>query len=69
MKGKVKWFSDEKGFGFLSTEEGKDVFVHFSDVQMEGRKTLKENESVDFDVEASDKGPRAKNVQIINGGK
>lgn len=62
--GTVKWFNDEKGFGFLSVEGGQDVFVHYSEIQGEGRKTLLEGQSVSFDVEAGDRGPLAKNVVL-----
>ena len=62
MKGKVKWFNDEKGFGFIGSDEGKDVFVHYTAVMMEGRKTLKENDRVEFEVQPAEKGPRAANV-------
>ncbi|MCI6260133.1 MAG: cold-shock protein, partial [Pyramidobacter sp.] len=48
MKGKVKWFNSTKGFGFITTEEGKDVFVHFSAIKMDGYKSLEENEEVEF---------------------
>lgn len=60
MNGKVKWFNDVKGFGFISPEDGsKDVFVHFSGIQMSGRKTLQEGDAVEFDIETSEKGPKA----------
>jgi CspA family cold shock protein len=63
MKGKVKWFNDEKGFGFITCDDGtKDVFVHFSAIQMGGRKTLTEGDPVEFDVVTSEKGPKAANV-------
>ena len=62
MQGKVKWFSDSKGFGFICVEGGKDVFCHFSAIQGEGYRTLKENEEVSFDVVESPKGPAASNV-------
>lgn len=63
MKGSVKWFNDKKGYGFISKEDGSgDVFVHFSAVQSQGHKTLKEGEAVEFDVVDSDKGPKAANV-------
>lgn len=63
MRGKVKWFNDDKGFGFISVDGGgDDVFVHFSAVQMPGRKTLAEGDAVEFDVVKSDKGPKAANV-------
>ena len=61
-RGRVKWFSDQKGFGFLQQVEGPDVFCHFSAIQAEGFKTLKEGQEVEFEVVASDKGPRASNV-------
>lgn len=62
MKGKVKWFNSTKGFGFITTEEGKDVFVHYSAIKMDGYKSLDENEEVDFDVVEGEKGPQAANV-------
>ena len=62
-KGKVKWFSDQKGFGFITPDDGSsDVFVHHSDVQGTGFKTLAENDVVTFEVEQGGKGPRAVNV-------
>jgi len=60
--GTVKWFNESKGFGFITTEEGKDVFAHFSAIQGEGFKTLNEGESVSFSVEDDGKGPRAANI-------
>ncbi len=65
MKGKVKWFNDEKGFGFIGSDEGKDVFCHYSAIQMPGRKTLAEGDKVEFEIETADKGPRAANVVKI----
>jgi CspA family cold shock protein len=62
VKGKVKWFNSTKGYGFITTEEGKDVFVHFSAIKMDGYKSLEENEEVEFDVVDGDKGPQAANV-------
>ncbi len=62
MKGTVKWFNSTKGFGFITTEEGNDVFVHFSAIKMDGYKTLEENEAVSFDVVDGEKGPQAANV-------
>lgn len=64
-KGTVKWFDDRKGYGFISDEVGKDVFVHFSKLNMEGFKTLKEGATVDFEVEDSDKGPQAIDVTVV----
>ena len=61
-KGIVKWFSDKKGYGFIEQEGGRDVFVHFSSIDMPGFKTLAEGERVDFEVEESDRGPVAKKV-------
>ena len=63
MQGTVKWFNAQKGYGFLSTAEGKDVFVHFSAIQNEeGYKTLNENQEVEFEVVDGAKGPQAANV-------
>ncbi len=64
-KGTVKWFNSQKGYGFLTSEEGKDVFVHFTGLNMEGFKTLEENQSVEFDVIDGEKGPQAVNVSVI----
>jgi CspA family cold shock protein len=60
--GKVKWFNDSKGFGFIECDDGTDVFVHYRDIQGDGFKSLAEGESVTFDVVQGDKGPRAANV-------
>ena len=64
-KGTVKWFNNQKGYGFITDEEGKDVFVHFSGLNMEGFKTLEENQAVEFDVSDGAKGPQATNVTVI----
>ena len=61
-KGTVKWFNDRKGFGFIRLESGDDVFVHYSALQGEGFKTLKEGENVEFEVVQGAKGPQASNV-------
>lgn len=61
--GKVKWFDNKKGFGFIMQDSGQDVFVHHSSIQGAGFKTLNEGDAVNFDVVASDKGPKAENVQ------
>ena len=60
--GKVKWFNEKKGYGFIAQASGKDVFVHFDAIAMEGFKTLKEGEEVTFDVVEGPKGPQAANV-------
>lgn len=60
--GKVKWFNAEKGYGFITGEDGKDVFVHFSNIQGEGYRTLDEGQEVTFDVEQGARGPQAANV-------
>ncbi len=61
-KGKVKWFSNQKGYGFITSEEGKDVFVHHSAIQGEGYKALEEGQEVEFDVQQGPKGEQAINV-------
>ncbi len=65
QQGTVKWFNAKKGYGFISDAEGKDVFVHFSAISMEGYKELKDGEKVEFDVINGDKGPQAANVTKI----
>lgn len=62
MQGKVKWFNQEKGYGFIEVEGEKDVFVHYSALQQEGFKTLKEGDTVEFEVVEGQKGPQAANV-------
>ncbi len=62
MQGKVKWFNAEKGYGFIESNEGGDVFVHFSAIQSEGFKTLDEGQEVTFDVVQGNRGPQAENV-------
>ena len=64
-EGVVKWFSERKGYGFIEQENGPDIFVHFSSISMPGFKTLAEGERVSFDVEESDRGPVAKNVEKL----
>ena len=64
-EGTVKWFNGEKGFGFITQEEGDDVFVHFSAIQAEGYKTLEEGQKVNFDVEEGQRGPQATNVTPV----
>jgi len=63
ITGTVKWFNAEKGFGFISREGGEDVFVHFSQIEGTGYRSLEENDSVEFDVSAGPKGPQASNVR------
>lgn len=66
MTGKVKWFNDRKGFGFIEVQGEKDVFVHHSAIQGEGFKSLKEGDEVEFEVTQGPKGPQATNVRIIS---
>ncbi len=66
MTGRVKWFNDRKGFGFIEVQGQKDVFVHYSAVQGEGFKSLKEGDEVEFEVTQGPKGPQATNVKIIS---
>ena len=65
-KGTVKWFNNQKGYGFISDESGKDVFVHYSGLNMEGYKTLEEGTAVSFDVVDGEKGPQAVNVTKLS---
>jgi CspA family cold shock protein len=64
-EGKVKWFNEKKGFGFIEQDGGNDLFVHHTAIMGEGFKTLSEGQRVSFEIEESPKGPKAKNVQII----
>ncbi len=61
-RGKVKWFSNSKGYGFIERENGEDVFIHYSSLQGEGFKSLDEGQEVEFEVTQGDKGPQAANV-------
>ncbi len=65
VEGKVKWFNDEKGYGFIEQDGGKDVFVHFSAINGSGRKTLKEGQKVTMQVTNGQKGPQAENVTAL----
>ncbi len=62
MKGTVKWFNNQKGYGFITDENGRDVFVHFSGLQMDGYKSIEEGAAVEFEVTEGSKGPQAINV-------
>ncbi len=65
MTGKVKWFNAAKGYGFITGDDGKEVFVHFSAIQADGFKTLDEAQAVEYDVNDGPKGPQAANVKKI----
>ena len=64
-KGTVKWFNNQKGYGFITAEDGKDVFVHFPGLNLEGFKTLEEGAAVEFDITDGAKGPQAVNVEVV----
>ncbi len=66
-KGKVKWFNNQKGYGFITREDGKDVFVHYSAITGDGYKTLNEGQDVEFDVTQGPKGEQATNVKRLGG--
>ena len=63
--GKVKWFNEKKGFGFIEQEDGHDLFVHYSAIESEGFKTLNENDEVSFEVIESERGPKAQDVKKL----
>ena len=65
IKGTVKWFNEKKGFGFLSRDEGDDVFVHYTSITGDGFKTLREGQQVEFEVQDGPKGPQAVNVKAV----
>ncbi|MDO5301276.1 MAG: cold-shock protein [Tissierellia bacterium] len=65
MTGKVKWFNAEKGFGFITTEEGNDVFAHYSQIQADGFRTLNEGQEVSFEVVEGEKGEQAANIVVL----
>lgn len=67
--GRVKWFNDAKGYGFIEQEGGEDVFVHFSNIQGRGYRSLKEGQIVQFDIEQTPKGLRAVNVRVVDEGE
>jgi CspA family cold shock protein len=66
QNGKVKWFNAEKGYGFIEADDGTDVFVHFSAINMDGYKALEEGARVQFEVVDGDKGPQANDVSVVN---
>ena len=65
LKGKVKWFDTKKGFGFIQSEDGDDVFVHYTSIQTEGFKNLEQDQEVTFDITEGKKGPQASNVKAV----
>ncbi|AZV56896.1 cold-shock protein [Clostridium sp. AWRP] len=65
MNGTVKWFNGEKGFGFITGEDGKDIFAHFSQINADGYKTLEEGQKVSYDEGQGQKGPQAENITVL----
>jgi len=68
MQGRVKWFDPRKGYGFIERDDGEDVFVHYSEINMEGFKTIEDGELVEFEVVETDRGPQAENVTRVEMG-
>ena len=64
-EGTVKWFSDQKGFGFIEQDDGQDLFIHHTGINASGFKSLNEGQRVRFDLETNEKGPKAKNVEVL----
>jgi CspA family cold shock protein len=64
-RGQVKWFNEKKGYGFISQEDGDDIFVHFSGIQGEGFRTLREGDEVEFEISEDKRGPKATNVVVV----
>jgi CspA family cold shock protein len=69
LKGKVKWFNNAKGYGFIGRDDGPDVFVHYSSIQSEGYKSLQEGDDVEFEIAQGQKGPQAENVTRLQAGE
>ncbi|HAE60738.1 MAG TPA: cold-shock protein [Eubacteriaceae bacterium] len=65
MSGTVKWFNSDKGFGFITGDDGNDVFAHYSQIQADGFKTLEEGQKVTFDIVQGPKGPQAENIVVV----
>ncbi len=68
MQGRIKWFDPRKGYGFIERDDGEDVFVHYSEISMEGFKTLEDGELVEFEITQTDRGPQAENVARLEMG-
>lgn len=66
-QGTVKWFNPDKGYGFIAVDNGRDVFVHYTAIQMDGYRTLEEGQRVEFDIMQSDRGPQAEAVRAVAG--
>lgn len=66
MIAKVKWFNNEKGFGFIEYEGNEDIFIHYSNIEKDGYKTLKESQTVEFELIKTEKGYQAKNIKLVN---